>query len=66
TETLDHPMESGVERLRHHLRRPTQRWTEVTQSNRVTPMAGQTPERDPVSGCATGVKQVRSLELMNI
>ncbi|MGV9668751.1 aromatic-ring hydroxylase C-terminal domain-containing protein [Nocardia niigatensis] len=39
---MDHPLESGVERLRHHLRRPTHRRTEITQSTRVTPFSGQT------------------------
>ncbi|WP_207710595.1 hypothetical protein, partial [Nocardia terrae] len=44
-ETVDHPLEIGVERLRHHLRRPTHRRTEMTQSTRVTPLSGQTHRR---------------------
>ncbi|WP_207710611.1 hypothetical protein, partial [Nocardia terrae] len=45
-ETVDHPLEIGVERLRHHLRRPTHRRTEMTQSTRVTPLSGQTRSPD--------------------
>src|SRR5206468_13134488 len=36
--TVEQPVEGGTERLRHHLRRPPQRRTQVTTDNRVTPL----------------------------
>ena len=39
TPALVQPVERRPERLRHHLRRPPQRRTQVTHQNRITPLS---------------------------
>ncbi|MET8401895.1 hypothetical protein [Streptomyces sp900116325] len=51
TSPLDQPLEDRPQRLRHHLRRPTQRSTPLTSTTPVTPLIGQSPGTD--QGAAT-------------
>lgn len=41
-QTLDHPLESGFERVRHHLRRPLGPGQPITNQDRDTPLTGHT------------------------
>ncbi|WP_344820893.1 hypothetical protein, partial [Nonomuraea africana] len=49
-QTLDHPLESRFERLRHHLRRPPEPDHPITNQDRDTPLTGHTPAELRQSG----------------